>query len=126
MARGKIADFVTDKAVGHDARRKFHIDLGQSLHFRAPAPYMFMFISSGDYGGCFPILKRDYEFLSYDSYISCNGLVFYTYEELKAVPRIVHVGDLVAAHKADLRNHLIDHEIMENWQISEACNALAS
>ena len=126
MACGRISDFVTDKATGYDSRKKFHIDLGITSHFRAPAPYMFMFISSSDYGGCFPISKQEYAFLSYDSYISCNGLIFYTYEELKAIQNIVHVGDLKAEHKSALRNHLIGHEIMENWQITEACNALAS
>lgn len=126
MVCGKISDFVTNKVVGRDSRKKFHIDLGRTSHFRAPAPHMFMFISSSDYGGCFPILKQDYAFLSYDSYISCNNLIFYTYEELKAVSKIIHVGDLSTAYKTALRDHLIGHEIMEYWQITEACSALAS
>lgn len=124
MAVGDVYHFSSDKVVGHDDREKLHVYLGKTDYFRATAEYAFLFISSGDYGNCFPVAFADYgDFLKYDSYISCNNLVFYSLEELKE-KRPKKVGQISAAHLAALHGHLAGHEIMVAWQIAIACDAL--
>ena len=124
MAVGDVFLFVTTHAKGHDKREKLHIFLGTTDHFRAPAEYAFLFISSANYDQCFPISFADYgEFLKYDSFISCGNLVFYSADELKEIsPK--KVGSISHAHLGKLREHLADHEVMVGWQITVVCEAI--
>lgn len=125
MAIGDVFYFNSTKVVGYETRNKYHIFLGKTDNFRAPAEYCFLLISSADYGNCFPISFADYgEFLTHDSFISCSNMVFYNSDELREEkPKLV--GSIRTDHLVDLRNHLADHEVMENWQIAVACKALA-
>jgi len=103
-----------------------HVYICRTDYFRAPDEYAFMFISKADHSGCFRIAQAGYEeFLEYDSFISCGNLVFYSREYLTDAG-IKHKGTIKKEHLVALRNHLIDHDVMENWQIKLACNALSA
>jgi hypothetical protein len=124
MAVGDVYQFISDKALGYETREKYHVYLGKTDHFRAGGEYVFLFISSSNYGNCFPIEFSDYgDFLRYDSYISCGNLIFYSAEDLKT-SGAKRVGRISDAHLKALHSHLAGHEIMESWQIIVACNAL--
>jgi hypothetical protein len=126
MKLGEVFRFSSDQAVGHAARRKIHIFLTKTDHHRAPAENVFLFISSGDYGGCFPIRKADYgNILDHDSFVSCGNLVFYTDEYLSAKAGET-VGQIARSHLKSLHGHLVDHDTMPFWQIQIACGALAA
>lgn len=123
MALGDVFKFETDQAEGYELREKYHVFLGTTDHFRATGPYAFLFISSSDYGGCFPLPKDSYPFLTHDSYISCSNVVFYPQDYLDQVAPD-RVGKITADDLARLREHLADHEVMVKWQITVACNAI--
>jgi hypothetical protein len=124
MNLGQVFKFTTDQAVGHHQRNKIHIFLTTTDHFRAPQENVFLFISSGDYGNCFPIKKSDYAtLLDHDSYISCGNLVFYSDNDLKNVGSTI--GQISNDHLKALHSHLVGHQVMPGWQIKIACNALA-
>jgi hypothetical protein len=123
MALGDVFRFATDQAEGHDERDKYHVYLGETDHFRAEGPFSFLFISSGDYGACYPISKDSYPFLHHDSFISCGSIVFYTQEYLdQAAPK--HVGKISLEDIVKLRDHLVDHDFMVSWEINVACGLL--
>ena len=123
VALGDVLKFGSDQAVGHKNRDKYHVYLGNTDHFRAPNEFVFLFISSSDHCNCFPIYKKEYNFLSYDSYISCGNLVYYSIEYLKHIkPR--KVGRISNSVLLKLRSHLFDHKIMVRWEISLACGLL--
>ena len=124
MRPGDVVRFTTDQAVGHPDRTKIHIFLCKTDHFRAPAEYVFLFISSGDYGADFALLQASYpEFLTHDSFISCGNLVFYPRDYLEKT-RLKKVGVITPQHLAELRSHLFDHEFLAGWQITVACTAI--
>ncbi|KRB26295.1 hypothetical protein ASE05_10325 [Mesorhizobium sp. Root172] len=123
MALGDVFKFGTDQAEGHSLREKYHVFLGETDHFRATGPFAFLFISSADYDGCFPISADGYRFLRHDSFISCGNLVFYTQEYLdQAAPE--RVGKISAEDLQRLREHLAEHDVMVQWQITLACTYL--
>ncbi|OJX51215.1 MAG: hypothetical protein BGO81_11035 [Devosia sp. 66-22] len=124
MAVGDVYRFVSDQATGYESKPKLHVSLGATDHFRAPAEFPFLFISSSDYDSCFPIALNDYgEFLTHDSYVSCGKLVYYSFAFLKSL-NLKAVGRLTDNHLAALRNHLADHDVMVRWEIAIACEAL--
>lgn len=125
MNIGQVFKFASDQAVGHAQRDKIHVFICQTGDFRAPEEFAFLFISSSDYGGCFPIAENDYKsFLTHDSFISCSNLVFYSKEYLAGLnPQ--SCGTINAEHLKSLHGHLIGAEQMPGWQIKVACNALA-
>ena len=103
-----------------------HVFICQTGHFRAPDEYAFLFISKADHSGCFPIAQADYgTFLEYDSFISCGNLVFYSRQFLIDAKMKLE-GAIKQEHLVALRNHLVDHDVMEIWQAAICCNALAA
>lgn len=124
MAVGDVYRFVSDQATGYESKPKLHVSLGPANHFRAPAEFAFLFISSSNYDACFPIALEDYkDFLTHDSYVSCGKLVYYSLALLKSL-NLKPVGRLTDAHLVALRNHLADHDVMVRWEIAIACEAL--
>lgn len=122
---GGVYKFESDQAEGYASRPKFHVYLGKTEHHRAPEKHAFLFISSADYGGCFPILCTSHPFLQYDSFISCGKLVYYSGKYLEELePPYTLVGTISDQHLRELRNHLADHEVMVTWEILIACEAL--
>lgn len=126
MKLGDVVRFTSDQAIGHDLREKMHVFICQTCHFRAPEEYAFMFISKADHSGCFPISQADYKtFLDYDSFISCGSLVFYSRQYLVDA-KMKAEGSIKKDHLVALRNHLVNHDVMEIWQTKVACDALAA
>ena len=122
---GGVYKFESDQAAGYISRPKFHVYLGPTEHQRAPAKHAFLFISSADYGGCFPIACASYTFLQYDSFISCGKLVYYTGAHLNGMkPPYERVGEISGQDLLQLRNHLAYHDVMVQWEINIACEAL--
>lgn len=124
MILGEIYRWDTDQAIGHVLRRKYHIYLGEA-GWRVDG-HAFLFISSADYGGDYPLSKVDYPFFTNPlSYVSCNGIVSYSDAELAfADPQLM--GSLSPLHLAALRNAVAASETMEGWQINLVCNFLAA
>jgi hypothetical protein len=121
MKLGEIYVWDTDKAVGHDSRKKYHV-------FICPADWReghtFLFISKADYGGDFAISNDDYKFLPIPvSYVSCTSIVCYTDQEL-ADCKSQLVGQLLVEHMKALFNAVQGSEIMEQRNILRVCNAL--
>ena len=101
-----------------------HVFICKTEHHRAPDEYVFLFVSKADHSGCYPIGQGDYpEFLQYDSFISCGNLVFYSHAYLVDA-KLKREGSIKPEHLVALRNHLVDHEVMEVWQANIACAAL--
>lgn len=124
MQLGEVFKFPSNQAVGYVSRPKIHIFLTTTDHHRAPDECVFLFISSGDYGGCLPIEAASHKpFLAYDSFISCSNLVFYPQDYLTAHagPK---VGDIDPALLKKLHGHLAFHDVMPIWQAKVACGAL--
>jgi hypothetical protein len=123
MKIGDIYIWETDRAKGHNLRRKFHLYIGEA-GWRDDG-HAFLFISSNDYGGDFQIFQTDYNFLTKEnSYISCNGIVVYPVSELERVAPI-KVGTLRTADAANLHAAIAGSETMEQWQIRLCCDAVA-
>lgn len=126
MGLGDIYRFVSDQVAGHDSKPKIHMYLCQTDYFRAPAEYVFMYISSSDYDSCFPISQDDYSsFLTHDSYISCGNLVYYDRQFLLDA-KLKKDGEIKRDHLAVLHGHLANHDVMVQWEIGIACGALAA
>ncbi len=123
MKLGDIYFWPTDQARGHNNRNKYHlfICVGDWQEDNT-----FLFISSRDYGGPdYRILKSDYSFLTKcESYISCTETVCYSDDELKR-DDIQFVGRLTDEHISDLRNYILDSDIMEQRHINRICRAIA-
>jgi hypothetical protein len=121
MQLGAIYVWDTNKALGHDSRKKYHV-------FICPGDWReghtFLFISKSDYGGDFAITNLEYKFLPLPvSFISCTSIVCYTDQEL-ADCKSKLVGQLSAAHLQALFNAVQGSEIMEQRHILRVCNAL--
>lgn len=123
MKPGEFAKFVSDQARGYDTRPKIHLYLGRTEHYRAPDEYMFLFVSSGDYGNDCPIAAIDNNFLEHDSFISCGNIVFYSKEYLRSVGLKVD-GAIDIELLRNLRGHIVNSEVMVLWQINEARDAI--
>jgi hypothetical protein len=124
MKLGDVARFPSDQAIGHHLREKIHIFVGKTTDHRASDEYAFLFISSGNHADCFPIEQCAYPgFLAYDSFISCGGMAFYSYEYLKTL-NLRKLGALSDDCLSRLRDHLANHDIMETWQCNMACKAI--
>lgn len=59
MQVGEIYFWDTNKAKGHDSRDKYHLYIGECQWEDGHA---FLFINKANYGGDFPLAKKDYEF----------------------------------------------------------------
>jgi hypothetical protein len=125
MDLGDVVRFTSDQAIGHALREKMHVFVGRTNDYRASAEYAFLFISKANHSDCFSIARDDYSgFLSYDSFLSCGGLVFYSHQYLLDA-KVKRLGSIKREHLIALRNHLATHDIMEIWQCKLACNALS-
>lgn len=123
MNVGEIYFWVTDKAVGHSSRPKFHVYIGEA-GWREQG-HAFLFISSSNFTGCdYQINKVDYAFLTKDvSFVSCGRIVAYADHELAAAaPKFF--GALSHQHLAQLRTAIANSDVMENWQILLVCGAI--
>ena len=122
MKLGEIYVWVTDQAFGHQVRRKYHIYLCEA-GWRTQG-HAFLFISSADYGGDYPIRNADYGFLKNEvSYVSCGNIVTYSDDEVAAA-KPEKVGSLSLGHLKDLYQAVAASETMEQWQIDLVCKAL--
>ena len=123
MKIGDIYSWETERATGHELRRKYHLYIGEA-GWREDG-HAFLFISSNDYGGDFRILQADYSFLTKESsYISCNSIVVYPVSELRGYAP-TKVGSFRSADAAALHSSLAKSETMEQWQIQLCCTAVA-
>lgn len=112
MNIGDVFYWVTDQAVGHDSRPKYHV-------YVCPSDWVdghtFMFINKGMYGEDYKLLKSDYGFLEYDSYVSCSGLASYDDATLTTFDPTVK-GTLSKAHLSELVALVDASRIMERLQ----------
>jgi len=124
MNVGQIFVWDTRRAQGHDLRRKYHLYIGEA-GWREDGQ-AFLFISSSNYGFDYEIYQTDYPFLTKEvSYVSCNGMVVYPEEELNRY-QSVRVGMLLPNHVQELHSAIGSSDVMEAWQITLCCNALAT
>jgi hypothetical protein len=121
MKVGDVFVWETDKAIGHDSRKKLQVFIcsGDWLEDNT-----FLFISSTDYGGDFRISAARYEkFLTYDSFIACGSIVAYTDDELMAcAPKFV--GRLLLEDLRSLHDAVAASEVLEGRHILRVCAAL--
>jgi len=120
MKLGQVFYWVTEKAKGHDTRPKFHIFICAADGWDE---HTFLLINKSPWGDEIQIPKAEYDFLDYDSYIGCNGVVSYSDSELKAFDQNP-VGEISKKHLQELFNLLADPEVMERKQANRLCNAL--
>lgn len=123
MAVGEVFFFVTDQATGHDRRDKYHILI--DVCDGPPQEYVFMFISSDDYGNDFPITVKDCPVLGYDSFVSCGKLVRYDYNELMSLKIKPSKVTLKPEFLKSLHDHLNGHEVLSGREIIVAQSGLA-
>lgn len=122
MNVGDVLVWNTDKAIGYDSRRKMHIFICSGNWLEEN---IFLFISSVNYGEDYPILRSNYGFLTYDSFISCGGIAAYLDDEIRSssptfLGRLSH-GDLKGLHDAIAKSRT-----MERRHIPIICAALRS
>jgi len=121
MKVGDVYLFETDKALGFDSRKKYHVFIcaGDWL-----VDHTFLFLSKADYGGDFAITRETYPFLTLDvSFISCGSIVTYSDDELVAsAPR--RVGRLTQADVRALHDAIAASQTMEGRHILRLCKAL--
>jgi hypothetical protein len=121
MNLGDIFYWVTDKAIGHAARPKYHV-------YVCPPDWVddhtFLFINRGMYGEDFKITKNDYPFLDFpDSYISCGSIVSYSDAELASFDKKPK-GQITKSHLREICLKIADSDTMERQQIKRICEAL--
>lgn len=123
MITGEIYYWITNRALGHDARPKYHVYLSEADWHEEG--YAFLFINkSNNYGGDYEIQKADYEFFTLPySYISCGDLVFYTDADLALCSPELK-GRVANSHLAELYHAILASETMVEWKIRLACQAL--
>jgi hypothetical protein len=120
MKLGDVFYWITEKAIDHDSRPKYHI------YICAPDgwdEYTFLLINKATWGNELKITKADYPFLQYDSYVGCNGVVTYSDAELEPLEK-KPIGQLTKEHLKALFNILADPHAMERMQAKRLCNAL--
>ncbi len=121
MKLGEVFLWVTDKALGHENRKKFHIFICEEDGLDG---HTFLFISSDHYRHDFKIEQADYEdFLTHDSSISLGRIICYSDEELKRF-RIERVGKIKKTHLQKLFHKVQGSETMTGRDIKRVCNAL--
>jgi hypothetical protein len=120
MKVGEVFVWETDKALGHTLRTKFHIFICPE---DADDGHTFLFISSTDYKGDFPIKKSDYPFLEKDSFISLGRTVCYTSSEMKGYTT-KSVGQIKDSHLKELFHATQGSPTMEGREIKRVCNIL--
>ena len=121
MNLGEVYYWVTDQAIGHVARPKYHLYICPSDGMEDNT---FLFISKSDYGGDYKILKRDYDFFELEeSFVSCGSIVTYTDDRLARFEKNP-VGSLSDLHLKELYRAVLDSEVMETRHIKRVCNAL--
>jgi hypothetical protein len=120
MNIGDIFYWITDHAVGHDSRPKYHV-------YVCPADWVddntFLFINKGMYGEDYTVTKADYPFLEYDSYISCFGTTSYSDQEISAFDQ-TSKGSISKAHLNDILLLVDKSRVMERLQKKRICAAL--
>ena len=124
MNIGDIYEWVTDQAIGHEARRKMHVFICTG-NWQADG-YVFLFINKSDFGGGLRIEKTDgFEFLTLDySFIGLSSIVTYTEEQLRSYQGLRKLGTVPPEHLKRLYAAVRDSETMEAWQIDLVCKAL--
>jgi hypothetical protein len=120
MKLGDVFYWITEKAIGHDSRAKYHIYICDADAWNDNT---FLLINKSPWGDELKITKVDYPFLDYDSYIGCNGVVTYTDTELAALDKNP-VGQIRREDLKALFNILADPLAMEAKQAKRLCNAL--
>jgi hypothetical protein len=120
MNLGDIFYWVTEKAIGHDQRPKYHIYICPPDGWDENT---FLLINKSPWGDELKITKADYPFLEYDSYVGCNSVVCYSDAELAKFDN-KPVGQLSNQHLKDLFNILATPHTMERVQANRLCNAL--
>jgi hypothetical protein len=121
MNIGEVYFWVTDQAKGHDIRPKFHI-------YVCPADWVddhtFLFINKGMYGDDYKLLQADYPaMLSFDSYVSSNGIAAYDDATIKTFDLTVK-GAITRAHLKELMLVLDGSKTLERQQKRRICAAL--
>jgi hypothetical protein len=121
MNLGDIFYWITDRAIGHDARAKYHV-------YVCPPDWVdehtFLFINRGPYGDDYRITKADYPFLDFpDSYISCGSIVSYSDAELASFD-MNPIGQISKDHLRQICLAVADSKTMERQQIKRICEAL--
>jgi len=122
MNLGEIYLWETDRAQGYVKRNKYHIFVCQD----DDGNYVFMYINSADYYKDYKILRANYTFLSYDSFIGCNAVETYapiTFAMLNPPPQLK--GQLTVADMKSLRDAIIAAETMTQQDANRVCKALS-
>jgi hypothetical protein len=121
MLVGEIYFWNTDKVAGHDSRDKYHLYIGECQWEDGHA---FLFINKTDYGGDFPLLKKDYNFFPLEvSYVGLGGIVPYTDDELEEYSP-ERKGRLTKEHMQQLFNAVAGCKTMVQREILLVGNAL--
>ena len=109
---GDIFKFVTEKAIGHETRDKYHVAIALSKG-------AMLFISSDPFEGAMKIDRNDWE----ESYISCSGLLRYTKDDLEGVTP-VPAGRLSDDCLRRLEGHVASSYTLEIREIDIILTAL--
>jgi hypothetical protein len=119
MELGEVYLWETDLPQGRGKRRKFQVFVGQAGRFS-----LFLFINTMEWFKDYKLLRADYSFLEYDSFVACNAVASYTADQLKnAAPALV--GKVSAQHLKELRDAIIAAETMPQGQANFVCKSLA-
>lgn len=123
MIVGEIYYWVTDRAIGHQFRPKYHVYVCEG-NWREQGQ-AFLFINSSNYTGAdYGVHQADYPFFTNEtSYIGCSALTVYPDEDLYRF-RPQRRGRLTTAHLKELRDAIARSDFMEGWQIRMVCEAL--
>jgi hypothetical protein len=121
MQLGEVYLWETDQAQGKEKRRKYHIFIRRSDEHEN----IFLFINTMDWYKDYQILQKDYNFLSYDSFVGCNSIVCYTDVQIKSAAPML-VGQILRPHLKELRDAIIAAETMPMGHATIVCGALAA
>jgi hypothetical protein len=120
MNIGDVFYWITDQAIGHDSRPKFHI-------YVCPSDWVddhtFLFVNKGMYGDDYKIAKLDYPFLDYDSYVSSFGIVAYDHAKISTFDMSIK-GTITTAHLKEIMHVLDGSRTLERQQKKRICAAL--
>ena len=121
MDLGAIYRWETDRAQGHEKRFKYHIFICDDVD----GNHVFVYINSMDWYKDHKILKANYDFLEYDSFIGCNAVERYTPKAFGSCnPELK--GQLSDDDMKALRNAIIAAETMATGDMNLVCKALAA
>ena len=122
MNVGDVLVWSTNKAIGYKSRRKMHIFIHSGDWLEEN---IFLFISSVDYGGDYPIMATRYKFLTHDSFVSCGRLTTYSDDEISASSPILQ-GRLLLDDLTGLHDAIAKSKTMERRHIPTICAAIRS